>query len=95
MQRIAGIVLRNSLKDNLATLRDSETGRQELEAVKRALFLVLQFSVDSGEAILGSKKLEEEYYLLLSALIVKEYNLDDTATALFDEIVRAYQRGYN
>jgi uncharacterized protein with ParB-like and HNH nuclease domain len=33
--------------------------------------------------------------MLISGLIVKEFNLNDQDTALFDEILRAYQRGYS
>ena len=33
--------------------------------------------------------------MVVSGLIVKEFNLNDSDHALFDEVIRAYQRGYN
>jgi hypothetical protein len=48
------------------------------------------------QPLLGSEKLQEEYYMLVSSLIVKEYYLDDMSTALFDEVIKAYSsRGFN
>lgn len=73
VQWVAGIVLKNTLKDNIVALR--ENGKEELENIKRALFIVLQHSIENGDStIMKSKKLEEEYYMLISALIVKEFN---------------------
>ena len=33
--------------------------------------------------------------MVVSGLIVKEFNLNDSDHALLDEVIRAYQRGYN
>ena len=50
----------------------------------------MAINTPSESLIFGSKKLQEEYYMIVSGLIVKEFNLNDTDTALFDEVIRAY-----
>lgn len=42
-----------------------------------------------------SEKLQEEYYMVISGLIVKEFHLNDQDNGFFEEIIRVYQRGYN
>jgi hypothetical protein len=49
----------------------------------------------SEEVVLGSKRLQEEYYMVVSGLIIKEFNINDSDTGMFEEIIRAYQKGYN
>ena len=77
----------------MQSLKEPERG-QELERIKQALFLTL-VNTPNDQVILGSKKLQEEFYMVTSGLIVKEFNINDQETALFDEIVRSYQRAYN
>ena len=94
LQWVAGLLLKNTLKDYLHALKEDPTRKQELEAIKQALFLVAA-NTSTDKHVLGSKKLQEEYYMVVSGLIVKEFNLNDADTGLFDEIIRGYQRGYN
>ena len=75
-------------------LKEDPTRKQELEAIKQALFLVA-VNTSTERHILGGKKLQEEYYMVVSSLIVKEFDLNDGDTGLFDEIIRGYQRGYS
>lgn len=67
---------------------------KEVEKIKQALFLTL-VNTQSGEIILGNKKLQEEFYLAISGLIVKEFNFNDSDVGLFEEIISSYQKGYN
>ena len=71
-----------------------DQSREELDAIKRALFIVAAHAGE-GSVLLGSKKLQEEYYLVTSDLIVKEFFINDQDTVLMDEMIKAYQRSYN
>jgi hypothetical protein len=71
-----------------------ENGQGELERIKQALFLVAM-NTPSDKMVLGSKKLQEEYYMVMAGLIIKEFHLNDQDMKLFDEVIRTYQSGYN
>jgi hypothetical protein len=94
LQWVASLLLKNTLKDNLHALKEDPARNQEVEGIKQALFLVA-VNTPTDKYILGSKKLQEEYYMVVSGLIVKEFNLNDADTGLIDEVIRGYQRGYN
>ena len=64
--------MKNTLKDNIEALKLDASG--ELDAIKQALFIT---SMGSGPIILGSVKLQEEFYMLLANLIIKEFHLND------------------
>jgi hypothetical protein len=87
---VASLLLKNTLKDNLEALKQDSSS--ELDGIKQALFIT---AMGSGTVILGSVKLQEEYYMVMAGLIIKEFNLNDQDTGLFDEIIRVYQRQYN
>lgn len=92
VQWVAGILLKNTLKDHLGELKARDPA--EVEAIERALFIVLatgQFQ----EVLLSTKKVQEEYYMITSQVIIKEFCSDQQDTQLFNEVVGIYQRGYN
>ena len=39
---------------------------------------------------IGSEKLQEEFYMVIAGLIIKEFHLNDQDTGFFDEIIRVY-----
>jgi hypothetical protein len=43
----------------------------------------------------GVKALQEEYYLIVSAVIVKEFNNNPNEVALLQEFLKLYQQNYN
>ncbi len=64
--------------------------------MKQSLFLVLATSASSSQSFLqNNKKLQEEYYMLTAAFIIKEFNYEPDNTVLFNEIITAYQKQYN
>lgn len=78
--------MKNTLKDNIEVLKFEAT--QELDSIKQALFI-------TSMSPKMSEKLQEEYYMVISGLIVKEFHLNDQDNGFFEEIIRVYQRGYN
>jgi len=86
VQWIAALLLKNTLKDNLEVLK-AEAG-QEVDAIKKALFIASIGKV-------GSEKLQEEFFMVIAGMIIKEFHLNDQETGFFDEIIRVYQRSYN
>lgn len=92
MQWVAGILLKNTLKDHLRELRTRDPA--EVEAIERALFIVLA-TCQTQEVLLGAKKMQEEYYMITSQVIIMEFCSDQQNTQLLNEVVGIYQRGYN
>ena len=86
VQWISSLLLKNTLKDNVEALKAEST--QELNAIKQALFI-------TSMGKLGSEKLQEEFYMVMAGLIIKEFHLNDQDTGFFDEIIRVYQLSYN
>ena len=86
VQWISSLLLKNTLKDNVEALKAEST--QELDAIKQALFI-------TSMGKLGSEKLQEEFYMVIAGLIIKEFHLNDQDTGFFDEIIRVYQLSYN
>ena len=86
VQWISSLLLKNTLKDNVEALKAEST--QELDAIKQTLFI-------TSMGKLGSEKLQEEFYMVIAGLIIKEFHLNDQDTGFFDEIIRVYQLSYN
>lgn len=62
---ISSILLKNTLKNHLSELK----GTEELSLIKQALFLAL-----IGEDLCaGNQKLQEEFYMIMSSVIVTEF----------------------
>ena len=86
VQWISSLLLKNTLKDNIEVLKTDSA--QELDAIKQALFI-------TSMGKLASEKLQEEFYMVIAGLIIKEFHLNDQDTGFFDEIIRVYQISYN
>ena len=84
-QKVAALILKNSLKNHFITLKDHSN--EELNQIKKALYLAL---LQEGDLLQGSKALQEEFYLIVSAVIVKEFNSNPDEVALLQEILKLY-----
>ena len=90
VQWVAGILLKNVLKDNLVEVKEKHP--TEIQAVEQALFLVL---ATAGPVLLGNKKVQEEYYMIISQVIIKEFFSNEQSTLLLQEVIKSYQNAYN
>ena len=69
-----------------------EKSPDEFNLIKQALFLALK---SQNHFLQNNLKLQEEYYLLTSTIIIKEFNLDPNDIGLFTELINAYNQQYN
>ncbi|CDW89210.1 UNKNOWN [Stylonychia lemnae] len=91
IQWLSSIILKNTLKDNILFLKEKNT--EELKLIKQAL--IARLINDGANLFNNNVKLQEEFYKILSLIIVKEFNLDSNDTLLFQELISLYQAQYN
>lgn len=78
--------MKNTIKDNLVHLKQKNP--QELDSVKQSLCLYLDSQ--KGNLFNGNLKMQEEFYLIVSTIIIKEFNLDPNDTWLFSQLIQAF-----
>jgi hypothetical protein len=75
---MAAIILKNMIKN----------GVKETEIFKNAVMIKIQESYQ--QEMFSSSKLTDEFYLIVSTLIVKEFNANADDTLFFEKIIQLY-----
>lgn len=95
VQWFASIILKNTLKDHLITLKEDTP--DQISQIKGALMSKLNSSTgEVGERWFeGDKKLQQEFYFIVAGIIVKEFNSNAEDTLMFEEIIKNFSYNYN